>query len=331
MKRTLFALLAVFTITACNNNDNLTASQDQGVNKSENNANARSKLCASEEIRKEALKNNPTLRARYNEIEQQAARYINNLKQGKVLPDGSLEIPVVVNLIYATSADNLSDSQIQDQIDVLNEDLSATNSDVSKIPAEFKPVAAGDTKVRFRLSKINRRFNPQLNWDPFTNSMKRSSTGGIDATDPTKNLNFWIVNRMSALIFNVQGFATFPESAGQWDDGIVVIAGRVGKTQDRGFGRVTTHEVGHYLNLRHIWGDANCGDDFCDDTPTQPSSNSGKPNYPLYGTCGGVQRSLMFMNYMDYVDGDAMYMFSSDQNQRIQATVSSNGPRASLR
>ncbi|MGI9580212.1 M43 family zinc metalloprotease [Chryseobacterium sp. RRHN12] len=319
----------VLMITACNNDENLTPAQDQGANKSENNSNVRSKLCASEEIRKEALKNNPRLLARYNEIEQQAAKYISNLQQGKILTDGSLEIPVVVNLIYSIPAENLSDAQIQDQIDVLNEDLSATNSDISKIPAEFQPFSAGDTKIKFRLSKINRKFNPRLNWNH--DSMKRSSTGGIDATDPAKNLNFWIVNKINFFILNVKGYATFPESAGQWDDGIVVIAVCVGRTQEKGFGRMATHEVGHYLNLRHLWGGVNCDDDFCDDTPAQPSPNSGKPNYPLYGTCGGVQRSLMFMNYMDYVEGDAMYMFSGNQNQRIQATVASNGPRAGLR
>ena len=86
-----------------------------------------------------------------------------------------------------------------------------------------------------------------------------------------------------------------------------------------------------YLNLRHIWGDATCGNDFVADTPTQTGSNGGSPTYPLYNTCGGVQRSVMFMNYMDYVYDSAMYMFSAGQRDRMQAEVAAGGARAGLR
>ena len=94
---------------------------------------------------------------------------------------------------------------------------------------------------------------------------------------------------------------------------------------------LATHEVGHYLNLRHIWGDANCGTDYVTDTPTQTTANVGKPSYPLYNTCSGVSRSVMFMNYMDYVDDSAMFMFSSGQKTRMQSVVSSSGSRSGLR
>src|SRR6185503_7844831 len=74
-------------------------------------------------------------------------------------------------------------------------------------------------------------------------------------------------------------------------------------------GRTATHEVGHWLNLRHIWGDANCGDDFVNDTPTQQTSNVGCPNYP-HVTCGNGTNGDMFVNYMDYVNDACMAMFS---------------------
>ncbi|ASW73858.1 peptidase M43 [Chryseobacterium piperi] len=332
MKKILILLSAVLSFTACTNNENLSNSNNDSPDLRSSNTNATGRHCPSEDIRKEALKNNQVLRARFVENERQAEEFSQAIKLGKVLPDGSVEVPVVFNIIYSlnTDAENLSESRLQEQIDVLNQDYSATNPDVSKIPAEFKTVAANDTKVRFKLAKIVRKFSPILVWAPTGDLMKRSITGGIDATDPSKNLNFWAVRNMGSVL----GYATFPESAGQWNDGIVVTSkyiGKAGATDPFNLGRTATHEVGHYLNLRHIWGDANCGDDFCDDTPTQPSSNSGKPNYPLYGTCGGVQRSLMFMNYMDYVDDAAMFMFSNHQKERMQAVVAPNGPRVGLR
>jgi len=160
--------------------------------------------------------------------------------------------------------------------------------------------------------------------------MKKASTGGIDATSPASYLNIWVVGSMGGVL----GYATFPESAGQWNDGVVLASkytGVTGATAPYNLGRTATHEVGHYLNLRHIWGDATCGNDFVADTPTQTGSNSGSPTYPLYNTCGGVQRSVMFMNYMDYVDDSAMYMFSAGQRDRMQAVVAAGGARAGLR
>ena len=100
------------------------------------------------------------------------------------------------------------------------------------------------------------------------------------------------------------GYAQFPGGSST-TDGVVIdnnACGTTGTVQapfDKG--RTATHEVGHWMNLRHIWGDANCGNDLVSDTPTQTGPNYGTPSYPLYNTCGGVQRSVMFMNYMDYV------------------------------
>ena len=160
--------------------------------------------------------------------------------------------------------------------------------------------------------------------------MKKSSSKGIDATDPTQYFNIWVVGDMSSIL----GYATFPESSGLWNDGVVLAApfvGVTGASAPYNLGRTATHEVGHYLNLRHIWGDANCGSDLVADTPTQTTANYGKPTYPLMNTCGGVSRSVMFMNYMDYVDDAAMFMFSAGQKDRMQAVLTSTGARKGLR
>lgn len=266
---------------------------------------------------------------RYSALERATENYVQASEMGKVLPDGTVEIPVVVNVLYRTSAENLSASRIAEQIAVLNADFSGTNSDAYKVPTEFRSLVAGNTKVSFRLAKTVRKQTTKTRWST-NDAMKKTSTGGINATSPANYLNIWIVGNMSGVL----GYATFPESAGMWNDGVVVAAPYVGKsgaTSPYNLGSTPTHEVGHYLNLRHIWGDGNCATDYVADTPTQQSQNYGKPSYPQYDVCGGVSRSIMFMNYMDYVDDAAMFMFSAGQKTRMNAVTNASGARSGLR
>lgn len=324
MKKLLFGAFALALVTACTSDNSL--AQDASADHLHENG---MRSCPSDEIRQEALKNDPELKARYDAVELQTANFFNDMALGKVLADGTVEIPVVVNVLYRTSAENLSNARIAEQIAVLNADYAGTNSDASKIPAEFRTVAAGNTKVSFKLSKTVRKATTKTKWSA-NDAMKKTSTGGINATSPGNYLNIWIVGNMSGIL----GYATFPESAGLWNDGIVLAApyvGKTGATSPYNLGRTATHEVGHYLNLRHIWGDGNCATDYVADTPTQTGANYGKPAYPKYNTCGGVSRSIQFMNYMDYVDDAAMYMFSAGQKTRMQAVVASNGARKGLR
>lgn len=329
MKKLLFGILALGFMSACNS-DNVSNQGEETANKyatASDLANRRS--CPSEEIRKQTLQNNPELRQKYAAIEANTERFANAIKMGKVLADGTVEIPVVVNVLYNTSAQNVSDARIAEQIAVLNADYGGTNSDVNKIPTEFQSVKSGDVKVRFRLANTVRKSTTKTSWST-NDAMKKASSGGIDATNPTNYFNIWVVGSMGQVL----GYATFPESAGLWNDGVVIAApyfGKTGASSPFNLGRTATHEVGHYLNLRHIWGDANCGNDQVADTPTQTGANYNKPTYPVYNTCSGVSRSIMFMNYMDYVDDAAMFMFSAGQKTRMQAVVSSSGPRAGLR
>lgn len=323
MKKYLFAVFAAASLVACTSDN---ATEQPAPEEAQASVGHRS--CPSEEIRQEALAADPTLLAKYNELESKTARFLSDFHAGKVLADGTVEIPVVVNVLYRTSAENISDAQIQSQIDVLNADFSARNADISKIPTEFQSVAAGATGVTFRLVKVNRKSTTVRSWRT-NDAMKKTSTKGLDATDPTHYFNMWVVGDMGGVL----GYATFPESAGQWNDGVVIAANYFGKTNAAPYnlGRTATHEVGHYLNLRHIWGDATCATDYVDDTPTQQDKNFGVPSYPQYDICGGVSRSIMFMNYMDYVDDAGMYMFSTGQKARMQAVTNASGARAGLR
>ncbi len=325
MKKFLLGAFTLGMLMACNT----TSESTETLNDDAFTDLASRKSCPSEEIRLNLLAKDADAKARYIAIENGTEKFIQARKAGRVLADGTIEIPVVVNVLYRTTAENLSDARIAEQIAVLNKDFGATNSDITKIPSEFSSVASGDTKVRFRLVKTVRKSTTVRTWKT-NDTMKKSSSKGIDATDPTQYFNIWIVGSMGGIL----GYATFPESSGLWNDGVVLAApytGVTGATSPYNLGRTATHEVGHYLNLRHIWGDATCGSDLVADTPTQTGANYGKPTYPLMKTCGGVSRSVMFMNYMDYVDDAAMFMFSAGQKDRMQAVLTAVGARKGLR
>ncbi|HAY3564169.1 TPA: zinc metalloprotease [Elizabethkingia meningoseptica] len=341
MKKLFLGVAVLSMLASCKNEAESEVSANNENLITNASADANKRFCPSEEIRQELLKTDANALRRYNEIEALSVKFEKQTSTSRqlgnmaVLPDGTVEIPVVFNVIYKTAADNLSDAVLQEQIDILNKDYSATNSDINKIPSEFLPVAAGDVKVKFKLAGVNRKQSNKNSWSYTNDAMKKASSGGIDATNPSKNLNFWVVNTMPSPQGEILGYATFPESAGLWNDGVVLgrrYVGKTGASAPFNLGRTATHEIGHYLNLRHIWGDGSgCATDYCDDTPVQPSASTGDPVYPKYGTCGGVKRSLMFMNYMDYSNDASLYMFSANQKTRMQATTSATGPRAGLR
>ncbi|MCQ9637440.1 zinc metalloprotease [Chryseobacterium sp. WG23] len=337
MKKLLFGAIVLSFMSACNS-DNISNQGEEPTDQANSpSTTALKRSCPSVELREAALQKDPALRQRATEIEASAERFANDIKFGKVLADGTVEIPVVVNVLYRTATENVSDARIAEQIAVLNADYSGTNTDASKIPTEFQGVKAGDVKVKFKLVNTVRKVTTKTSWTPTdvdNHTMKKVSTGGIDATNPTNYFNIWVVSSMPDGLYQTLGYATFPESAGLWNDGVVIAApyfGKTGATANFNLGRTATHEVGHYLGLIHIWGDASCGNDLVADTPTQTGFNNGKPRYPLYNTCGGVKRSVMFMNYMDYVDDAAMFMFSTGQKTRMQSAVAASGPRSGLR
>ena len=152
--------------------------------------------------------------------------------------------------------------------------------------------------------------------------MKFTSSGGSDVVDPQHYLNIWIVNNMPYMGGNILGYAQFP--GGNWaTDGIVLDHRFVGNTS-YSTGRTATHEIGHWLNLRHIWGDGRCKqDDFVTDTPSSDRSNGGCPAYPTVH----CRSADMTMNYMDYVYDDCMYMFTDGQNDRMRSLFSEGGDR----
>jgi hypothetical protein len=292
-----------------------------------NEISATQRSCTSHELLMQQMAEDPSRAQRMQEIERFTERLMASGDR-TLLPDGTLEIPVVVNVLYKTSAQNISLAQIQSQIDVLNEDFSATNSDYGQIPSAFAGVASGNCGIIFTLHSVVRKQTNKTSWLSNDN-MKKESKGGINPTTPTTKLNFWVCNLSNGLL----GYAQFPGGPSS-TDGVVCDDNAFGRTGTAASpfnkGRTATHEVGHWLNLRHIWGDATCGTDYVSDTPVHNTSNGGCPAQPHYSTCSGQPRE-MTMNYMDYTYDACMYMFTAGQRNRMQATFAVGGPRESFR
>jgi hypothetical protein len=228
-------------------------------------------------------------------------------------------VKTVVNVVYRTDEQNVSDAQIKGQITALNKDFRATNADRNQTPAPWLGLIT-DSRIQFKVVKITRTKTTK-NGFSFDDGVKQASTGGIAPFDPQRHLNMWVC----ALTGGLLGYAQFPGGPAA-TDGVVInyrAFGTSGTAQPPfNKGRTATHEVGHYFNLRHIWGDTpDCsGSDMVSDTPNCAGPNSGKPNWPLI-TCNNGPNGDMFMNYMDYTDDEAMFMFTSQQVLRMRAAL----------
>ena len=228
-------------------------------------------------------------------------------------------IKTVVNVVFKTAQQNVSNAQIASQIAALNKDFRATNPDRTKTPVPWKGLIA-DAGIQFKLVKVTRTQTTRSGFS-FNDDVKRASTGGIPPFNPKTHLNIWVC----ALTGGLLGYAQFPGGPSA-TDGVVVnfLAFGTNGTAQAPFnkGRTATHEVGHYFNLRHIWGDTpDCsGSDQVADTPNCAGPNVGTPSFPVV-TCNNGPNGDMFMNYMDYTDDAAMFMFTSQQVLRMRAAL----------
>jgi len=323
MKKTLLLLTCAATLmTACtktNVTDDIAFENDPG-------AQLGGRHCATQEVFIRQLEEDPGLAARMNAIEDFTKRFAENPEAFRLV-NGVYEIPVVVNVLYRTSAENVSTAQIESQITVLNNDFQATNSDYNLTPSIFQSVRSGNTNIRFVLDQVVRKSTTKSSWRT-NDDMKKSNKGGINPTSPTTKLNLWVCNLSGGIL----GYAQFPGGSSA-TDGVVIDNNAFGTTGSAtapfNKGRTATHEVGHWLNLRHIWGDATCGNDQVGDTPLHNTANYGCPTYPHRSTCSGTPVE-MTMNYMDYTDDACMYMFTAGQKTRMLATFASGGPRNSF-
>jgi hypothetical protein len=287
--------------------------------------------CGTMEHYERAIQENPSYELNQQEIENFTNEFLSHSNgQDRAI----VTIPVVVHVVYNTTAENISDAQILTQIDVLNKDFAKMNPDAANTPSIF---TASNTDIQFCMASVDptgaatngiTRTFTSITAFSTNDAMKNNATGGKSAWDASKYLNIWVCDISGGIL----GYAQFPGGSAA-TDGVVIdyqYTGTIGTaTAPFNLGRTATHEVGHWLNLRHIWGDATCGSDLVSDTPTHNTSNGGCPTYPHLSTCTGTPVE-MTMNYMDYTDDVCMYMFSPGQTARMQAMFATGGTRASL-
>jgi hypothetical protein len=293
------------------------------------------RTCAQMIVHELLIETDPGYRARRLKVEADVRQAVQSGLAMRTVAK-LITIPVVVHVVYRTAAENISDAQINSQIKQLNLDYRAKNPDAKKVPDPWKSLIV-DANIQFALATkdpsgkktnaITRTKTSVSEWGP-DDAVKSAKKGGADAWPRDNYLNLWVCSLGQGLL----GYAQFPGGAAK-TDGVVILntafgtSGSVAAPFNKG--RTATHEIGHFLNLRHIWGDRNdcTGDDRVIDTPPAQAPNTGKPKFP-HITCNNGPNGDMFMNYMDYTDDDAMFMFTIGQVARMNATLA--GPRKKL-
>jgi len=317
--------------------------------------------CATVEMDSIRHAENPDLQTD-EEFEEWLEKLIADKKQKQaqgLIINGVYQIPIIVHVVHNGEAigvgRNLSVATIQSQIDVLNEDFRriAGSNGFNTHPD------GADTEIEFCLARrrpdgsafppgedgINRIDATAQGWGGPTfsttfinNTIKPFCTATqFGGWDPAVYMNFWSIDLQGGLL----GYAQFPTTVlggmgcnaqNVITDGVVMDYQTIGKAAVTGFpgpfneGRTATHEVGHWLGLRHIWGDGGCGvDDFCNDTPLSDASNGGCPTGHV--SCGSVD---MIENYMDYTNDLCMNIFTNDQKMRMRTVLENSPIRASL-
>jgi len=291
--------------------------------------------CGSMEAHERLSELYSSFRTNQNRIESFTARSITSGLAARVARQ-LITVPVAVHVVSKKTEENISDAQIKSQIAVLNEDFRATNTDATTTPSVWSGLVA-DAKVQFALATkdpkgkattgITRTTTTRTSFGA-DDSVKTKAGGGAPAWPAGRYLNLWVCNLGGGLL----GYAQFPGGPAK-TDGVVILHSAFGTSGTAAapfnLGRTATHEIGHWLNLRHIWGDENdcSGTDHVSDTPNAQLPNYGSPTFP-HLSCDNGPNGDMFMNYMDYVDDAAMVMFTPGQITRMNAALA--GPRSRI-
>jgi hypothetical protein len=311
--------------------------------------------CASTHSDSVRLAKNPALLNMRIKSEQAIQQQIHlNRSNLRTSADEIITIPVVVHIIHnqedgqiggANSA-NITEEQVQSQIDVLNEDYGNT----SGYRGFYTDSLAVDTKIRFKLVTVLRTYNAKTQFSPITDADELATISPAWITN--RYLNIWVC-RLTNLYLGTSQFpvvtATTDKTAGlatseneeidALTDGLIIDSRYFGRdaptitTTIYNLGRTTTHEVGHWLGLIHIWGDRNCGTDYCDDTPTAYTKNetTDVTCTPVFSQCRGTTTTRnMIENYMDYSPDACMSIFTNDQKERMHAVLALSPRRAKL-
>jgi len=290
------------------------------------NANSQSEFCGSSEANRKQFEANPELLKIKAQLEAYTEEYIathqgSNSRSGQVYV-----IPIVFHVVHNFGNENISDEQIYDAVRILNEDFRKKNADTTAIVSSFRSIAA-DCEIEFRLATKD-RFGNCSNGIDRINSMLTYNGSDASKLNPWPRdlyLNVWLTNSIGRS--GVAGYAYYPSGAegmGAFVDGIIILSNYIGSigTGSYNLARALTHEIGHYLNLAHTWGEGtigeSCGDDSVNDTPYTRGSNS--CNLNLSFCSPPVIENVQ--NYMEY--SYCSRMFTVGQKLRMHAALNSD-------
>ncbi|MBK8620827.1 MAG: T9SS type A sorting domain-containing protein [Saprospiraceae bacterium] len=279
---------------------------------------------------------------------------IKKSEESPFLRNEILTVDVVFHIVWKENAENLHDSVIFNQLDILNKDYRLLNDNRDEIRELFKDLQA-DAGIEFKLKGIVRvktNANFALSLTGLPDNVKNGSNGGSNAISPDKTLNIWIchIRPIPFIGGQILGYAYPPAGLDNWPagsnapsaglDGVVLDFRVTGSNNPNqltvqgmnytSLGRTCVHEVGHYLGLRHIWGDgggifggSSCNaDDGMADTPNQ-GSETGFGCDKNNNTCIDAQNDLpdMIENYMDYSDERCQNIFTKDQVSHMRKVL----------
>ena len=291
--------------------------------------------CHSHEYMLEQQSMHPGLAERIEAESRKLSGYPGNARTAS--PDFSTNtISVVFHVVYNTSAQNVPDGRLLEQLQVLNEDFNASNADIANVPSAFKPLI-GNAGIRFCLAQRDPNDNPTSGITrtytadtlfSIDDAVKYDSTGGCSIWNRDRYLNIWVCKLMGPVL----GYTARPGSPASVDGAVIDYRyiGLSGSLAPYNLGHSVSHEIGHWFNLIHTWGDANCGNDLVNDTPKQQGPNYGTsgncPSFP-HVTCSNAPNGDMWMNFMDFGYDHCACFFTAGQCARMNAALNVNRPR----
>lgn len=355
-------------------------------------ANSSHPICGSYEfLEKAGNTGNSHLKDYSNQLLEDVSQIVSNKNNSRAEND-IYSIPVVFHVVYNNESENLPDSVIYNQLEILNECFRRQNANAIETRPVFQELV-GDSKIEFRLANLDPNglpsngitrtstsieyFGGLLTYGPGQNSeiiqwvndsllynffrLTATNLGGHDPWDTERYLNIWIgdlrimepeFDDFEELIYfalatppvdHVNWPANVVGQANDFEQGVLMHYVNVGNNNPNLFpspytgfngvtntGKMLVHEVGHYLGLRHIWGDGNCNfDDYIDDTPNSFAESAWDCNFNANSCLDNIlddDLPNMVENYMDYSSGDCQNSFTVGQNELMRAVLEEYRP-----
>ena len=286
--------------------------------------------CATMDVLEKKFTARPSLRISFDERQVQFQKAVSErIIRNKILrTEGLVTIPVVFHVV-GKSQSIATDAQLMAQLDTINKDYAGLNAGASKVPSYFLE-RFGKSGIQFALAQrtpgnipttgIVRYSTSRNSFTDSNENIKHTAQGGADAWDPNSYLNVWVCDLGSQIL----GYSTFPGDLPANEQGVVVHYQSLPGSTNTDFngGKTLTHEIGHYFNLFHIWGDDNgacTGTDRVDDTPNQADANRTLRTGVVTDNCAQASPGIMYQNYMDYSPDANLVMFTTQQVARMEA------------